>query len=154
VTVNFVVLETPLYVAFRVDDTGDSNCRATILTFADVAPTGTTTLEAIGASSAVLESETVMPPVGALPVKVIVATAVLPATTVVGLTAMDESAAGKTVTVAVLSVASTDEVMVTALDAVTGTEVAVNVADVLPLATDTVAGTLSADALLDESDTT
>lgn len=153
-TVNLVVFETPSSDAVSVATTTEVGRPETMFTFADVAPTGTTTLLAIGASLALLESDTVVPPVGALAFKVIVATAVLPATTAVGLTVIDEIAAGNTVTVAVFSVESTDEEIVTLLDAVTATEVAANVADVLPLATVTVAGTFSAEELLDDSDTT
>src|SRR4051794_14447926 len=125
-----------------------------MLTFAEVAPTGTTTRFAIGAWAALLLRETSIPPVGALPVNVIVATAVFPETTVVGMTAIEVRAAGRTVTVPVFCVPSAEAVIVTVLDAVTGTEVAVNVAEVLPAATVTEAGALSAEALPDDNETT
>ena len=120
---------------------------------AEVDPAGTVT-DAGSVAFVLLEVRlTVMPPDGATPFKVTVPVDVSPPTTVLGFNDTLVTAGGLIVSVVVLVVLPVTPEMVAATELDTAVVEMVNVADVAPAATDTVAGTV-AFVELDESETT
>jgi hypothetical protein len=130
VTVTVVVEYTPLLVTVKL---------------ADVWPAGMVTEDGTVASKvSELLRLTVRPPVGAGPERVAVPVELLPPATEAGEKVIVRSVGARTVSVAVLLEAPRVAVMVTVAFAATAEVVAVNVADVLPAVTVTLAGTLAA----------
>lgn len=128
----------------------------TILVFttkvALVAPAGTVTLAGTLAARLSLVTRTCEPPAGAGPFRVTVPVEVPrgPPTTLFGLSVSEDTAGGRTVSMAVRAPPPKDAEMVTEVDAATALVVRVKVALVAPAATVTpLAGTLAATLLLD-----
>jgi hypothetical protein len=114
-------------------------------------PAGTVTCAGRSSNDDELDSATTMPPAGAEPVRVTVPVPVRPLTIVVGLAETAESAGGVTVRFADLLTPGPDAVITTAVLALTGAVVTVNVALEEPAGIVTLPGTVAADELLDES---
>ena len=119
-----------------------------------LAPAATLTLAGTLAAALSLESITCAPPVGAGPLSVAVPVEdCAPPVTVVGFSVTEESVgdpwAGKTVSEVILVAPAYEAVIVTGVLAVTGLVFTVKVALLAPPATDTLAGAVAADALLE-----
>jgi hypothetical protein len=133
---------------------------AVTLNVAEVEPCGITTLAGTLASMVLeLESATVTPPVPAAAVRVTVPVPDCPLTRTAGFTAMplrapDAAGGGLIVTPKIVLTPALDAVKVTAFEEVTVPAVTVNVAEVEPAGTVTLAGTPAAVALELESVTT
>jgi hypothetical protein len=122
---------------------------------ADVLPAATITPVGTDATAGfALVRVTAKPPVGARPVSVTVPVELAPPVTVAGLRVRVDRADGFTVSVAVLLTPLYEAVTTTAAWVANGVVVMVNVADVLPVATVTVAGTCAVEVLLLDSATT
>jgi hypothetical protein len=148
VTVRVVVLVTPPYTAVMVEEVDVATPLVVIVKVALVAPAATVTLAGTTAAAVLLlDKVTTAPPAGALPVRVTVPVELFPPTTDVGVLVRVESTGGFTTSVAVRLTPSV-AVMVTEVPAVTVLVVMVNVADVLPAGTFTLAGTTAAAVLL------
>ncbi len=122
--------------------------------FAPLAPAATVALAATLAAALSLESITCAPPVGAGPLNVAVPVEdCAPPVTVAGFSVTEESVgdawAGKTVSEVVLVAPAYEAVIVTVVLAVTELVFTVKVALLAPPATDTLAGTVAAVALLE-----
>jgi len=132
------------------------------LNVALVAPAATVTLAGTVATAVLLlDNVTTAPPAGAALVRVAVPCAAFPPTTLVGLSAIADSAAagggaveGVTVNVAVLVAPPNAPVIVTAVETLTALVVTLKVALVAPAATVTLAGTVATVVLLLDSATT
>ena len=124
-----------------------------------VAPAGMNTLEGTLAAPLLLESVTLKPPAGAVPLSLTVPVEVCnPPTTLAGFSVSEESVitgggAGVTVSEAVLVTPAWAAEKVTAVDEATALVLTINVAVVAPAATVTPEGTLAAAVLLLESAT-
>lgn len=127
------MIETPCAEATAVVDTAN---------VADVVPTATDTLTGTPATAAfALERDTEAPPSGAGPVRVTVPTETPPPIIEDGDVATDATPEGVTVTSAVRVSPPAVPVSVTGVDAATGEVVMLKVAEEVPAATVTVAGT-------------
>ena len=121
-----------------------------------VAPTATVTLAGTVAANVLsLDNDTTAPPAGAGPLSVTVPVEGLPPTTLVGATPseLNPTASGVTVRGAVRVTPPYTAEIVTAVEPDTGLVVTANVALVAPAATVTLAGTLAAEMLLLDNDT-
>src|SRR5712691_5335185 len=164
VTVSSAVLVTPPKLAEIVAEVDAVTDTVVTVNVALVAPAGTVTLPLTGtlATALLLDRVTTAPPVGAVALKVTVATEELPPTTLVGFSPKPDTvrggggAAGETVSRAVLVTPPKEAEIVTEVDAVTDTVVTLNVVLVLPAGTVTlpIAGTLATAVLLLERVTT
>jgi hypothetical protein len=154
-TVRVPVLLTVTAEAVMTTAVGAETGVVVIVNVADVLPAATVTLVGTDATAGLaLDRVTAKPPVGARPVSVTVPVELLPPVTVAGLRVRVDRAGGFTVSVPVLLTPPADAVTTTAVWFATGVVVIVNVADVVPAATVTVAGTCAVDALLLDSATT
>jgi len=122
-------------------DVEDATPLVVIVKVALVAPAATVTLAGtVAAAVLLLDKVTTAPPDGALPVSVTVPVELFPPTTEVGVRVRVESTGGFTSRVAVLLTPRV-AVTVTEVAVVTTLVVTVNVVDVLPAGTVTLAGT-------------
>jgi len=119
---------------------------------AEILPPGTMTDSGVCTTTLLLCSATVAPPVGAVPFSVTVPVELLPPTTVVGFSVTDDRVAALTVSVAACPTPYDPE-MLTIAFAATALVVTVKVAEVLPEATVTVAGTCAEASLLESATT-
>jgi len=134
---DLVAPATPVMVATICDATG------VVATVKDAVfvPAATTTLVGTDAAAFELESETVKPPAGALPVSVTFPVEATPPVTLVGVRVTLVSTGVTIVSVAVLVTLSSVPEMCAVVLAETGDVVTVKVLDVAPAGTVTVAGT-------------
>lgn len=114
-----------------------------IVKFADVAPAGTVTVSGVVAGAPDALSVTVVPPVGEATPRVTVPVAELPPTTDAGLTVTEESVTAWIVSVAVCEVPLRLPLIVAEVLLVTVEVLTVNVAEVAPDGTVTLAGTFA-----------
>src|SRR5580704_11999443 len=155
-TVSRVVLVVPPNEAEMVTGVAAVTALVVTVNVALVAPAATVTLAGTVAADALLERETIAPPLGAAPLSVTVPIDDVPPLTLAGLRVTEDSAtavAGFTVSKVVWVVPPYEAEMVTGVAAVTALVVTVNVALVAPAATVTLAGTVAADPLLERATT-
>ena len=139
------VLVTPPATALIVATVAVETAVVATVNVAVVAPAFTVTLAGRVADRLLLERATVVPPVGAAPVSVMVPVEELPPTTVVGFNEIPCSAElGNTVNAAVLVTPLRMALMVAVTELATAVVVTVNVPVKLPGATVTLAGTAAA----------
>ena len=157
VTVSTAVLVTPPKLAEMVAEVDAVTDTVVTVNVALVAPAGTVTLPLSGTLATavlLLDSVTTAPPAGAAALRVTVATDELPPTTLVGFRAKPEivrgggAPGGETVSSAVFDTPPKEAVIVTELDSVTAVVVTVELAEVDPAATVTLAGAVAAVLLL------
>ena len=154
VTVSVVVRFTPAYDAVIVGAVWLATPLVVMVNVAVRAPAAMVTLASTCAAAVLLlDSVTNAPAGGAAPFKVTVPVELLPPTTEVGLLVTDDRLAAFTVKVAVLATPRV-AVITEEVCAPTPSVVTVNVAEVLPAGTVTLAGTVAAAVLLLESVTT
>jgi hypothetical protein len=138
----FATLEYNPEIVTAVDDATD---RVGTVTWVDVAAAGTVAVATTVAADVLeLDIETAAPPGGALPVRMIVAVELTPPTTIAGLTATLERAAGSTVNTAVFAAPEETAEIVTEAEEATPSVVTVNVVLEEPAGTVMLAGTVAA----------
>jgi hypothetical protein len=147
VTVRVVVLVTAAYVAESVTEVVVATGLVVIVNVALLEPAGTVTLTgACAADVLLLCSATLAPCGGAAPFKVTVPVELFPPITEVGVRVIEDKVAGLTVSVAVF--VTPNVALMPAVDGdATPNVVTVNVAEVVPAATVTEAGTVAATVL-------
>lgn len=118
-----------------------------------VCPVGTIIVAGTTAALLLLESKTVIPPLGAMPVRVTVPCADCVPTTAVGEIVRDITDGELIVRVAILEAPSATHVTLTGVSAETASVFAVNVAEFWPAVTVTLAGTMTAPLLLERETT-
>jgi len=153
-TVTAAVFETAPSVAVAVTLVSAATTPVVIKASPDVAPAAIEMLTGTGSAALSVDAnETVIPPVGATEPRFAVRRTCFPPITFAALATNVDNAGGLTVSVAVLLDAPSVPVITGVTALATAVVVIVNVAEVAPCATVTVAGTVAA-ALLDASVTT